>query len=253
MTKPENETGENKDAEGLLQDPAPENDNEQVSETPWAPGGASGEAVDGTPGSNDPLALLVEDNAKLKDQLLRTLADMENLRQRTAREVKDARAYAISNFARDMLNASDNMHRALDAVPEEMRANADTNLKALLEGVELTERELHKALESHGVRKIHPLNERFDPNLHQAMFEVPNPEVANKSIIEVIQAGYVIGDRVLRPALVGVAKGGPKWSDPAPEEVPELDEAAEVVAEKTVGDAPKTDPGSVGSRVDKSA
>lgn len=228
------------------------------SGTPWAPG----DAIDGTADSQDPMALLVEESAKMKDQLLRTLADMENLRQRTAREVKDARSYAISNFARDMLNAGDNMRRALEAVPEEARANADSTLTALLEGVELTERDMHKAFENHGVREINPINERFDPNFHQAMYEVPNPDVGNGTIIEVVQSGYVIGDRVLRPAMVGVAKGGPKTpkvevvDDPDP--IPPKADDISVSAQKqdTADDAQqnaKPDEGSVGSRVDKSA
>jgi molecular chaperone GrpE len=142
--------------------------------------------------------------------MLRTLAEMENLRKRTAREVSDARAYAISGFARDVLDIADNMQRALDAVPAEARAAADPGLKALIEGVELTERSLHNALEKHGVRKFDPSGEKFDPNVHQAMYEVPDSSIPAGMIAQVIQAGYMIGDRVLRPALVGVAKGGAK-------------------------------------------
>jgi molecular chaperone GrpE len=135
---------------------------------------------------------------------------MENLRRRTEREVADARTYATTNFARDILNVADNLRRALETVPAEARAAAEGALLAILEGIELTERDLLKTLERHGIRKIEPKGERFDPNLHQAMFEVPDPSVPNGTVREVVQAGYVIGDRVLRPALVGVAKGGPK-------------------------------------------
>ncbi|SON58348.1 HSP-70 cofactor [Hartmannibacter diazotrophicus] len=148
--------------------------------------------------------------AEMKEQLLRTLADMENLRRRTEREVKDARQYAVANFARDMLQVGDNLRRALDALPAEARAAADSALIALLEGVEMTERGMLSALEQHGVRKVSPLGEKFDPNFHQAMFEVPNPEVASGTVVQVVQDGYKIGDRVLRPAMVGVARGGPK-------------------------------------------
>ncbi len=148
--------------------------------------------------------------AEMKDQLLRTLAEMENLRRRTEREVKDARQYAVANFARDMLQVGDNLRRALDAVPAETRAGADAALTALLEGVEMTERGLLASFEKFGVRKISPTGERFDPNFHQAMFEVPNPEVASGTVVQVVQDGYVIGERVLRPAMVGVARGGPK-------------------------------------------
>jgi molecular chaperone GrpE len=148
----------------------------------------------------------------LKDKLLRTLADMENLRRRTEKEVADARTYATTSFARDMLTVTDNLRRAIDSVPAEAREQADATLKPILEGVELTERDLLKTLERHGIRKVEPLNERFDPNLHQAMFEAENPAVAAGTVTQVVQAGFVIGERVLRPALVGVAKGGPKAS-----------------------------------------
>ncbi len=154
------------------------------------------------------------DNSQLKDKVLRTLADMENLRRRTEKEVADARVYATTNFARDMLTVVDNMRRALDTLPTEVREAADDKVKALLEGVELTERDLLKTLERHGIRKLEPKGEKFDPNLHQAMFEIPDPSVPNGTVREVVQSGYVIGDRVLRPALVGVAKGGPKPGAP---------------------------------------
>jgi molecular chaperone GrpE len=156
------------------------------------------------------LDALTKEAAEAKDRMLRTLAEMENLRKRTAREVSDARAYAISGFARDVLDIADNLQRALDAVPAEARAAAEPGLKALIEGVELTERSLHNALEKHGVRKFDPAGEKFDPNVHQAMYEVPDSSVPAGTIAQVIQAGYMIGERVLRPALVGVAKGGAK-------------------------------------------
>jgi len=158
----------------------------------------------------DPLEVLKAEVTDLRDQRLRMAAEMENLRRRTARDVKDAKAYAISGFARDMLQVSDNLRRALDAVPEQADDAADNGLKTLIEGVELTERAMLSALERHGVQKVDPKGQKFDPNFHQAMFEVPNPDVANNTVIEVVQPGYVIGDRMLRPAMVGVAKGGPK-------------------------------------------
>jgi molecular chaperone GrpE len=153
---------------------------------------------------------LAKEAAEARDRMLRTLAEMENLRKRTAREVSDARTYAISGFARDVLDIADNLQRALDAVPVEAKAAADPGLKALIEGVELTERSLHNALEKNGVRKFDPAGEKFDPNVHQAMYEVPDPSVPPGTIAQVVQAGYMIGERVLRPALVGVAKGGAK-------------------------------------------
>jgi molecular chaperone GrpE len=148
--------------------------------------------------------------ADLRDRLLRTLAEMENLRKRTAREVADAELRGIAGFARDMIGVADNMRRALDAVTPEVRESAQGAMKALVEGVELTERELLKALEKNRVRQFNPLREKFDPNLHQAIFEVPDASVPAGSVVQVVQPGYTLGDRVLRPAMVGVSKGGPR-------------------------------------------
>src|SRR6185503_558779 len=134
----------------------------------------------------------------------------ENLRKRTEREVADSRVYGISSFARDILGVADNMHRAMQALDDELRAKADDATKALLEGVELTERELMNVLEKHGVKRIEPLNQKFDPNRHQAMFEVEDPSVPSGTVVQVMQSGYLIGERVLRPAMVAVSKGGAK-------------------------------------------
>jgi len=153
---------------------------------------------------------LAQEVADARDKMLRTLAEMENLRKRTQREVSDARSYGIAAFARDVLEIADNLQRALDAVPAEARAAADPGLKALIEGVELTERSLHNTLDKNGVKKFDPTGEKFDPNLQQAMYEVPDSSVPAGTVVQVIQAGYMIGERVLRPALVGVAKGGAK-------------------------------------------
>lgn len=160
----------------------------------------------------DPLVDAVREAAELKDKLLRTLAEMENLRRRTEREVADARTYGIANFARDIVTVADNMDRALQALDNELREKADASIKALLDGVELTERELLKALEKNGIKKIEPQGEKFDPNFHQAMYEVPDASVPSGHVVQVVQPGYVIGERVLRPALVGVSKGGPRTS-----------------------------------------
>lgn len=157
-----------------------------------------------------PIEALEAENAKLKDRLLRAVAEMENLRKRTERDVKDARSYAMANFARDMLTATDNLSRALLTMSDEAKAEADGAFKSLIEGVEMTEREMHRLLEKNGITKLEPKGEKFDPNFHQAMFEIPNNDVADGTVMEVVQAGYVIGERVLRPAMVGVAKGGPK-------------------------------------------
>jgi molecular chaperone GrpE len=156
--------------------------------------------------------------AEYKDKLLRALAEMENLRRRTEREIADVRQYAVSNFARDIVAVADNLARSVSAVDPAQRAQADTGLKALLDGVELTERELLKVLEKHGVRKFDPMGQKFDPNLHQAMFELPDPSRPAGTVAQVMQPGYLLGDRVLRPALVAVAKGGPKFVAPEPQD-----------------------------------
>jgi molecular chaperone GrpE len=162
------------------------------------------------PEQADPIAEAKREAAEIKDKLLRTLAEMENLRKRTEREVLDARLYGIAGFARDVLAVADNMHRALEAIGPELRKSADAKVKALIEGVELTERELLKTLEKNGVKKFSPQGEKFDPNVHQAMYEVPTSELPPGQVAEVIQAGYMIGDRVLRPAMVAVSKAGQK-------------------------------------------
>jgi molecular chaperone GrpE len=160
-------------------------------------------------GDYEALVKLLAENEELKDRALRMAADMENLRRRTARDVHDARSYAISAFARDMLSVSDNLSRALDAIPAEARASGDAGFNALIEGVELTQRAMLAALERHGVKKLAPEGEKFDPNFHQAMFEVPNEDVPAGTVVQVVQPGYSIGERVLRPAMVGVSRGGP--------------------------------------------
>ena len=159
------------------------------------------------------LTALIAENSDMRDRLLRTMADMENLRRRTEREKADNARYAISNFARDVLTVGDNLRRTIEHVPAEAAAQ-DPALKSFLDGVELTERELLNVLERHGVTRIDPVGQRFDPNCHQAMYEVENPDVPEGTVVDVMQAGYVIGDRCLRPALVAVAKGGAKQAAP---------------------------------------
>jgi molecular chaperone GrpE len=151
-----------------------------------------------------------EEAAELKERLLRALADMENLRRRTQREVEDARKFAVTGFARDLLEVADNLGRALASVPPEAREQSEF-MKNLVLGVEMTGRSLQSAFEKHQVRRIEPQKgEKFDHNLHQAMFEVPTADQAPGTIAQVIQGGYVIADRLLRPALVGVAKAAPQ-------------------------------------------
>jgi molecular chaperone GrpE len=160
---------------------------------------------------------LQKEAADARDRTLRTLAEMENLRKRTQKEVADARVYGVSKFAGDIVDIADNLQRAIDAVPADAKASADAGLKAFIEGVELTERSLLSALEKHGVKKIDPTGEKFDPNFHQAMYEVPDASVISGTVVQVVQAGYTIGERVLRPALVGVSKGGAKAAPAASE------------------------------------
>lgn len=166
--------------------------------------------ANGSDGDYEALVRLMKENEELKDRLLRSAADMENLRRRTARDVSDARAYAIANFARDMLSVSDDLRRAIDAIPAEARAAGESGLNSLAEGVEMTERSMLAALERHGVKRLSPQGERFDPHFHQAMFEVPDETVPAGTVVQVVQSGYSIGERVLRPALVGVSSGGPQ-------------------------------------------
>jgi molecular chaperone GrpE len=156
-------------------------------------------------GPDQELAAARQEAAQLKDQLLRALAEAENVRRRAQREREDAAKYAITNFARDVLQVSDNLHRALEAIPAAALA-ADEALKNLHEGVSATERQLDAALERQQVKRIWPMGEKFDANLHQAMFEVQTADQAPGTVVQVMQAGYLIHDRLLRPALVAVAK-----------------------------------------------
>lgn len=219
---------------------------------------ASDEAAPDFAADADPVEQLMNENGELKDQLLRALAEAENVRRRSERQVREANIYSVSGFARDMLTIGDNLQRTLEAVPEE--AKSETNMASMLEGVELTMRELKNTLEKHGVKEISPKGEKFDPNFHQAMFEVQNPDAPANSIIEVVQNGYVIGERVLRPAMVGVAKGGPKFETAPVDDEPETEEAdaigsAEAAArtDEAQSEASKSKDPPVGSRVDKSA
>jgi molecular chaperone GrpE len=150
------------------------------------------------------------ENAELKDRVLRALADVENMRRRSEREAADARTYAVTSFARDLLSVADNLARALENLPAEVRATAEGPMKTLVEGVELTARELQSVLGRHGVKKVEPQGEKFDPNFHEAIFEAPDETLPAGTVTQVVQSGWKIGERVLRPAMVGVSKGGPK-------------------------------------------
>lgn len=167
----------------------------------------------------DPVEALTAENAELRDRLLRAVAEMENLRKRNERDVADTRSYAISGFARDMLSATDALQRALTMLPEEARNSEDPTVKSLIEGIEMTEREMHRLLAKHGVTQIEAEGQKFDPHKHQAMFEVPDANTPEGTVVQVVQQGFAIGERVLRPAMVGVAKGGPAAPPPNGEPV----------------------------------
>jgi molecular chaperone GrpE len=156
---------------------------------------------------DDALAAARAEAAQLKDQLLRAMAETENTRRRAARDRDDAQKYGITNFAREVLSVADNLRRALEAIPAET-LQSDEVLKTLYDGVAATERQLEAALGKQQIQRIWPEGERFDSNFHQAMFEVPDSGKPAGTVVQVLQAGYKIHDRLLRPALVGVAKGG---------------------------------------------
>jgi molecular chaperone GrpE len=152
----------------------------------------------------------------LKDKVLRAHAEMENIRKRAEREKEDAAKYAITKLARDIVGVGDNFQRAIDAVPAGA-AEQDPTLKSFLEGVTMTERELLNVLDRHGIKRLQPMNEAFNPHLHQAVTQVPRDDVPAGTIVAVYQAGYTIADRVLRPAMVGIAQAAPKPNGAPPE------------------------------------
>lgn len=192
---------------------APHNDSGDTGGTPAQPNEgapaapAPGEQAPGHP--DDIIAALRAEAADLKDRLLRAHAEVENIRKRSEREREDTAKYAVTRFARDIVNVGDNFRRAIDAVPVGA-AEQDPALKSFLEGVTMTERELLNVLERHGIKRVQPINEPFNPHLHQAVMELQRTDVPAGTVVQVFQAGFTIEDRVLRPAMVAVAKGGPK-------------------------------------------
>lgn len=156
------------------------------------------------------LLAMQEENVALKERVLLGAADMENLRKRSQREINDARSYGIADFARDMLGATDNLSRALAAFPQESKDQAGPNTLSLIEGIEMTEREMQRLMQKNGIKPILAEGEKFNPHKHQAVFEVPDISVPPGIVMQVVQEGFEIGDRVLRPAMVGVSKGGVK-------------------------------------------
>jgi len=174
-----------------------------------APEGTAPEksAPENTAPIDDPvMAALFEERDSLKDQLLRALADVENMRRRTERELESARKYAHTGFARDLVGAIDNLSRAIDAAPAADEAPSPEALSGLFTGLEMSWTEIQSTMERHGIKRVDPKGEKFDYNLHQAMFEVPSDTHEPGTVVEVVQHGYVLHDRLLRPAMVGVAK-----------------------------------------------
>lgn len=156
------------------------------------------------------LQLLLEEKEKelatAKDQALRALADAENTRKRAERELADMSKYAVTGFARDLVSVLENLQRALDSIPDELKESQPA-VASLATGVEMTLKELLAVFERHGIRRIHPLGEKFDHNYHQAVAQIENTDAEPGTIVQVLAAGYVIHDRLLRPAMVGVAAG----------------------------------------------
>ena len=164
----------------------------------------------------DPLTAMTAERDALKDQLLRALADTENMRRRSEREADTARKYGHTQFARDLVGAIDNLARALASAPED-KSSLDEPVQSLLTGIELSWTEIQSVIEKHGVQQINPVGEKFDYNFHQAMFEVPTNDQPPGMVLEVVQHGYALHDRLLRPAMVGVSKAADK-AEPAPSE-----------------------------------
>lgn len=233
------ETPDSADAPGATPEQAAPDD---AHDTPWAQDDAP-EAV----GPDARIAELEAQVSDLTDRLLRAVADAENTRKRAERDKQDASKYAVTSFARDVLSVGDNMRRAIDTLSDDDKKGVPDPIRNLIEGVEMTEREFLSVMERHGVKAIDPKGEKFDPNLHQAMFEAPDPTQPAGTVMEVVATGYIIGDRLLRPAMVGVSKGGPAAA-------PKSD-AAQTPAATDAPDAAKGDDGkpTPGSKIDTKA
>jgi molecular chaperone GrpE len=184
----------------------PDLGDEAFLDDPEALAAEEAEEISDAAADKDELSALRSEVADLKDRLLRSLAEVENIRKRAERDRRDAELYGTTRFARDLLSVHDNFDRALGHVTDAVRNSAP----GLVEGIELTRRDLVGALEKHRIVKITPQpGDRFDPKLHQAMFEAPVPGTQAGDVIQVMNAGFTIGDRLLRPAQVGVSSGGP--------------------------------------------
>lgn len=208
-----------------------QNENENETDDAVAPDASEdAAAAPEAAAADDDAAALAAQVADLNDKLLRALADAENTRRRAERQVEDASKYAIATFARDMLGVADNLRRAIDAVDADARKN-DEALETLCAGVEMTESELLNAFQRVGITPIETDGKRLDPNLHEAMFEIENPEVPAGTILQVVRGGYTLGERLLRSAQVGVARGGPKGVPDGPQEADAYDGKGGAVGE----------------------
>ncbi len=188
--------------------------------------------------------------AELTDRLQRSVAEQENMRKRLEREKADFGRYAVANFARDVLSVADNIQRAIDAVPGNA-AERDPALKSFLDGIEVTERELLKVMERYGISRLNPEGEKFDPNFHQAIFEVPTADVSPGTVVQVVQQGYMLDERVLRPAMVGVSKAAPPGSSEGPGS--ERKSAQPAPKPASAGKQPKSAPGEGESEINEAA
>ena len=168
---------------------------------------AAGAETTGDAEAQDPLMAMIAERDQLKDQLLRALADTENMRRRSEREATNVRKYGHTPFARDLVGAIDNLARVVESGPENLD-QADETVRSLITGIQLSWTELQSVIEKHGIKRVEPLGEKFDYNLHQAMFEMPTNDQPSGMVLEVVQHGYVLHDRLLRPAMVGVSKTG---------------------------------------------
>ena len=200
--KPENEDNTNTE-----NDPSNVEHFENFSEGEHDPvESLNADAGEGTASDSNPLEAEI---AELKDKLLRTLAESENIRKRAEKERSDTAKFAVGNFAKNLLNVADNLRRALDAIPEDTR-NENEALNNIFVGVEATERELLRAFEGVGIKQIEAQGQPFNPNFHEVMMEVEAADKPAGTVVQVLETGYMIHDRLLRPARVAVAKGGPK-------------------------------------------
>ena len=200
------ETKKDVDAGTMPEAPATDADTPETAGADVAPEGGPTTTAGDEDAGLDPVEALIAERDSLKDQLLRALADVENMRRRTEREMETARKYGHTGFARDLVGAIDNLARAVEAAPKAEEAPSAEAVDGLLTGIEMSWQEIQATMERHGIRRISPKGEKFDYNFHQAMFEMPSADLAPGTVVEVVQHGYVLHDRLLRPAMVGVSK-----------------------------------------------